>query len=65
MKKLFVVISFIANAFFVGIGILLVYVLMEGFFDKFYGLENLFMRFVYLTGLGGISIWGYQSVIKK
>lgn len=44
----------VVNAFFWGIGILIGYTVLEMIFDKFDGLENIIIRIIFLTIVGGV-----------
>lgn len=59
------IILWAGNSFFVGFGILLVYVLLGGIFDKFDGLKSLPIRLLFLTIVGGVANLIYYKLIKK
>lgn len=65
MKDLKKIGYLVVNAFFWGIGILIGYTVLEMIFDKFDGLENIIIRIIFLTVVGGIAMAIYKSFDKK
>lgn len=59
------IILWAANSFFVGFGIFIVYVLIEGIFSIFYNLESIPMRILFFTAIGGVANLIYYNLIKK
>jgi hypothetical protein len=61
MEDLFKVFSWVMISLFIGIGIYFGYLLIGSIFDKFEVLENIFLRLIFLTVVGGITILIYKS----
>lgn len=59
------VIMWIANSFFIGMGILIGYSILEAIFDKFDSLENIIVRILFLTAIGGVATAIYKSFNKN
>lgn len=59
------IILWAGNSFFVGIGVLLAYAILEGIFNKFNSLESIPMRLLFLTIVGGVANLIYYKLIKK
>lgn len=52
------------NSFFVGLGILIGYGVLEGLFNKFDSLDTTIMRLLFLTIVGGVANLIYYKLIK-
>jgi hypothetical protein len=58
------VIGWIMRSFFIGLGILLGYSILEAIFDKFDSLENILLRILFLTVIGGLVSLIYKEFSK-
>lgn len=59
------IIIWVVNSFFVGMGILIGYSILEAIFDKFDSLENIIVRILFLTAVGGIATAIYKYFKKN
>ena len=68
-KKIMEIIGWILTSFYVGIGILVGFTILQIIFDKFGSLndslDNIFVRIIFLTIVGGIAIFIYKFINKS